>query len=64
MKTQYRIHKYINCVHDKTVKNCGKKYDEIHDDPDFPDAPRLEIYMEAFGGLEDVTEKWYKENRA
>lgn len=32
-------------------------------DPDLPDAPRLEIYQETFGGLENITEKWYKENR-
>ena len=33
------------------------------DDADFPEAPRLEIYKETFGGLVNVTEEWYKENR-
>lgn len=32
-------------------------------DPDLPNAPRLEIYKETFGGLENITEQWYKENR-
>lgn len=32
------------------------------DDPDLPEAPRLEIYKETFGGLENITEQWYKEN--
>lgn len=34
-----------------------------YDDSDFPEAPRLEIYKETFGGLENVTDEWYKNNR-
>lgn len=34
-----------------------------YDDLDFTAAPRLEIYKETFGGLENVTDEWYKENR-
>lgn len=37
--------------------------DNIIDDIDLPDAPRLEIYEETFDGLINVTDKWYKENR-
>lgn len=33
-------------------------------DPDLPEAPKLEIYHETFGDLKNITEKWYKENRA
>lgn len=33
------------------------------DDEDLPEAPRLEIYKETFGGLENITDKWYKNNR-
>lgn len=40
-------------------KNCNK----INEDLDLPEAPRLEIYKETFGGLENVTEEWYKDNR-
>ena len=32
-------------------------------DSDLPEAPRLEIYKETFGGLENITEEWYKDNR-
>lgn len=33
-------------------------------DMDLPRAPKLEIYHETFGDLKNITEKWYKENRA
>ena len=39
------------------------KRNDYYDDSDLPEAPKLEIYKETFGGLENVTEKWYKENR-
>lgn len=44
-------------------KNDNKKYfSYIDSDPDLPPAPKLEIYQETFGGLKNITEKWYKEN--
>lgn len=33
-------------------------------DPDLPEIPKLEIYKEVFGDLKNITEEWYKENRA
>ena len=39
------------------------KRNDYYDDSDLPEAPKLEIYKETFGVLENVTEKWYKENR-
>ena len=30
------------------------------DDNDLPKAPKLEIYKETFGGLENITKEWYK----
>ena len=45
----------------KDVNNI--KNSNIYNDPDLPCAPRLEIYQEIFGGLENITEQWYKENR-
>lgn len=40
----------------------SKKRNIYEDDPDLPEAPRLEIYKETFGGLENITKQWYKEN--
>lgn len=31
-------------------------------DPNLPDAPKIKVYQETFGGLIDITEQWYKEN--
>lgn len=47
----------------------GKKRNNLKNsymcsDSDLPNAPRLQIYKETFGGLENITEQWYKENRA
>lgn len=31
----------------------------LDEDEDLPDAPKLEIYKETFGGLENITEEYY-----
>lgn len=41
------------------IKNYKHK---IGYDEDLPEAPRLEIYQETFGGFTDITDEWYKEN--
>lgn len=46
------------------IKRRYRKNSSIYLDPDLPTAPRLQIYKETFGGLENITEQWYKENRA
>lgn len=38
------------------------KYQRNENYSDLPEAPRLEIYKETFGGLENITEQWYKNN--
>ncbi|WP_342759382.1 hypothetical protein [Kineothrix sedimenti] len=43
----------------KNDRNCSYSFD----DPDLPDAPRLEIYKETFGDLINITDEWYKNNR-
>lgn len=48
--------------HNKGKNNIMNGYAYV--DPDLPEAPRLEIYQETFGGLKNITEQWYKENRA
>lgn len=40
------------------------KNSDLFNDMDLPMAPKLEIYEETFGDLKNITEKWYKENRA
>lgn len=47
---------------DKKIKESQKDNNYIYYDPDLPESPKLEIYKETFGGLENVTKKWYKEN--
>lgn len=34
----------------------------LKEDPDLPDFIPIEFYKETFGGLENVTEEWYKNN--
>lgn len=36
---------------------------EFEEDPDLPDAPKLEFYKETFGNLINVTQEYYKEDR-
>lgn len=43
-------------------EKCNIKKSDISIDSDFPSVPRIEIYKETFGDLENITEKWYKEN--
>ena len=39
----------------------GKEDDEF--DSDLPQAPRIEFYKETFGGLENVTDEWYRKKK-
>ena len=48
-------HKYVKM-------NDSINYYDFDDDPDLPDAPRIEVYQETFGNLKNITEQWYKEN--
>lgn len=38
------------------------KFYEV-DDNDLPEGPKLEIYKETFGGLENITKEWYKNSK-
>ena len=44
------------------LREKNRQYKRNESNSDLPEAPRLEIYQETFDGLENVTEKWYKEN--
>lgn len=48
----------------KSKERSNLKNSYMCSDPDLPDAPRLQIFKETFGSLENITEQWYKENRA
>ena len=48
----------------RSKEEINLKNSYMFSDPDLPIAPRLEIYQETFGGLENITDQWYKENRA
>lgn len=50
-------------VKEKSKERNNLKNSNICIDPDLPIAPRIEIYKETFGGLVNITEQWYKENR-
>lgn len=47
----------------KSKERNGLKNSYMCSNSDLPDAPRLQIFKETFGSLENITEQWYKENR-
>lgn len=48
----------------KNKEMLSQNNSDLFTDLDWPSTPKLEIYEETFGGLKNITEKWYKENRA